>query len=842
MARIISYNGFDLTGGLSGSITSATATTIVDSTQTWPDDRYNGFRVVISGGTGAGQERAVIDTSAGTTLTVATWDVTPDATSTYLITNDFYAGTPYDQGRALWSLTPMIVPRRNDHGEITGAIIEPRPIITEITYRGTLGYEAAWANLMASLNPYASLVGGDSLPVLVIELNDPDENDDPIVLECPAMITLPGGMPQGGEVNFINVSFLSTDSLWRSVTPITDSSGTLADNAYAGLNVDVKGKAPVHATVRLTPVATAGNSQARTFTLTNNGTRTWRSQAVEVTVGDTYSDIGLPVDRWFALVVDGFQVPCEFIRQYDQLFYVWFVVPYLAPGKSLDCMIVRSSESLPEKNFVSYTQPAFNYRWTIVHAASGTTTSADFGSPAWDTDMWDDGVIEWLDGPNAGQTRRITSNDDDQIFWTTPLGSDAASGHSALIRMSANGYWTWRVQQTERANNQRGMYWIDKGQKEPSEARYSVPGAWFPYLYYNNADKISQPEWTMVNVGTEDFFAILNASRTWEGGASLGRGLRADGMSINMPFEIETLKFNDRFLNPNGMCRLVLGTRTAGAGDFIIQWSRSSASDTLEIHPTEHIETLEADTYQLYLGVIPRANDAEIGTKWASDDGTATSGSTTQLNDNTKNWITDQWIGGTVRIVSGTGAGQSRTISDSSGNTLTPSSNFTTAPDETSRYRLKQKPLIAQGQTHDILSMTWDTTNLVISALSAWTDCYIVDRTLYVDRATSSADPPYQRIRFTEPYTGRHLVIFAGETLTIDGEQMRAWIEDGSGTVLRVVPPRAFIVQDVEADGTERLAERWLWLTPGLHDIDIDVSAEGNDYTMDVTYSPAWFA
>lgn len=756
----------------------------------------------------------------------------------------FWAGLSDETARGAWPVIPQISPRRNDQGEITSVTIGERPVAVEVgavdlTIEGFASYDQAFFWLMGQLNPldpFSTKTPG----ILIAKMNDTDE-----IVSCNAIITTPGDQSITDSTDTINVTFLTTDPLWHATTPVTDTSGTLADNAYAGLNVDVDGEGPVHATVRLTPVATNGNSQARTFTLTNNGTRTWRNFPVRVDVGDTYSDIGLPVDRWFALVVDGFQVPCEFIRQYDQLFYVWFVVPYLAPGKSLECMIVKSSEALPEKNFVSYTQPAFNYTWTIVSAASGTTTSADFGSPAWDTDMWDDGVIEWLDGANAGTTKRITSSTTDTINWTGAITAVSA-GDTALIRMSANGYWTWRVQQTERANNQRGLWWIDKGQKKPSEARYSVPGAWYPYLYYNNPDEVNQAEWTPVDVGTVDYFSILDVDRTWDNATTFKKGLRADGVSISMPFPITTLKFNDQFKNPNSMCKLFLGSRSAGAGDFIQEWVRTTASTTLEVYPTEHTETMEDDAYQLYLGVIPGNNTngsqrEEIGTEWAADDGTATSATSTVVTDTTKEWITDQWIGATATIVSGLGAGQSKAVTDSGTDNFTTSA-WTTTPDSTSRYRLKQKKLIATARTHDILSMTWDTTNLGISALSAWTDCYIVDRTLYVDRATGATDPPYQRIRFTEPYTGRHLVMFAGETLAIDGEQMRAWIEDGSGNQLRVVPPRAFIVQDVEADGTERLAERWLWLTPGLHDIDLDVSAEGNSYTMDVTYSPAWFA
>lgn len=70
-----------------GTATSATGTTLVNSAKTWTASQWINYQVRITGGTGAGQVR-VITANTGTTLTVATWTVTPDATSTYVIEGD----------------------------------------------------------------------------------------------------------------------------------------------------------------------------------------------------------------------------------------------------------------------------------------------------------------------------------------------------------------------------------------------------------------------------------------------------------------------------------------------------------------------------------------------------------------------------------------------------------------------------------------------------------------------------------------------------------------------------------------------------------------------------------
>lgn len=67
---------------------------------------------------------------------------------------------------------------------------------------------------------------------------------------------------------------------------------------------------------------------------------------------------------------------------------------------------------------------------------------------------------------------------------------------------------------------------------------------------------------------------------------------------------------------------------------------------------------------------------------------TAISSTADTLTDNDVNWGTNYWAGQQVSILSGTGAGQTRTISSNINVTLTVSQNWTIAPDNTSRYAI----------------------------------------------------------------------------------------------------------------------------------------------------------
>lgn len=67
-----------------GTATSATTTTLLNSAKTWTASQWIGSQIRIVSGTGAGQIRAITANDA-TSVTVATWTTTPDATSVYAI-------------------------------------------------------------------------------------------------------------------------------------------------------------------------------------------------------------------------------------------------------------------------------------------------------------------------------------------------------------------------------------------------------------------------------------------------------------------------------------------------------------------------------------------------------------------------------------------------------------------------------------------------------------------------------------------------------------------------------------------------------------------------------------
>lgn len=67
---------------------SGTIRTISDGSATWEVSRYNNHRVYITGGTGNGQHRRIVNNTAGTLTVDRNWDITPDSTSTFEVYPD----------------------------------------------------------------------------------------------------------------------------------------------------------------------------------------------------------------------------------------------------------------------------------------------------------------------------------------------------------------------------------------------------------------------------------------------------------------------------------------------------------------------------------------------------------------------------------------------------------------------------------------------------------------------------------------------------------------------------------------------------------------------------------
>ena len=108
-------------------------------------------------------------------------------------------------------------------------------------------------------------------------------------------------------------------------------------------------------------------------------------------------------------------------------------------------------------------------------------------------------------------------------------------------------------------------------------------------------------------------------------------------------------------------------------------------------------------SYDVATGTVTSLTTTNLPASWGTDgrivstpsnvgafvSGTTTSATSTTLVNSSKNWTVNQWSNYQVTIISGTGAGQTRTISSNTSTTLTVSAAWTVTPDSTSVYEIE---------------------------------------------------------------------------------------------------------------------------------------------------------
>lgn len=106
------------------------------------------------------------------------------------------------------------------------------------------------------------------------------------------------------------------------------------------------------------------------------------------------------------------------------------------------------------------------------------------------------------------------------------------------------------------------------------------------------------------------------------------------------------------------------------------------------------------------------------GASTQHDNGTASGGGVASLIDAAKAWAVDAHAGRAVKIISGTGVGQTGRITSNSADTLTVQDNWVTEPDATSQYQIRDDLHFALVDVTNeiVVAVTDEGTDQVVSA------------------------------------------------------------------------------------------------------------------------------
>jgi hypothetical protein len=680
-----------------------------------------------------------------------------------------------------------------------------KPLIVSFTVNPTFDAEQTRYQLLASFDPYdeserlltATLLNGTNVQVYA------------------TLVSYQWNHPET-----IDLTFSINDPIWRKATADTFGPVSWADatiSRAAALATPNAGKARANLSLVIKPTGIGPSPTfklRRTFTVTNNSDTPWNRFPLEINLGNTgawTSTVSGNADKTW-IFQDGIAQPRELLGWSEAQTYCWILVNNLAPGATATYDIAyegaTSSPTLSGAN-----RPAFDITWEKGNATAGSATTITKAGAGWRTNQWFRGSIYILSGTGAGQNRQIVSNTATVI--TVATMSPAPDATSVfLLTMSHNDRWVYDTTQVERSNPNRGLWYQNRGQSKPSVINFDVPGGWYRYLKVDNNDEKSQSRTYPFETGAgPDWFNGLDAYRTVQSWTSLQESGQADGVAFSSPIKILSWIFNYQLKNPNGIAKAIFGFRENGAEGWESSLEDGTAHDNLTNSGTT-TAVFTTDTRHLLAHLGP-ADEEVMPVSWIKDTGSVDGGGGTSssLQDSTKSWATDQWKNGTVRIVSGRGVGQARTISGNTSVLLSVSSAWTApGPGFDSRFEVKNKKLIAQLRHQDRWEVQLDTSSYTISAIGAEIfPSYAHFRDFRLGGGPD-ANVPYQRIMIGG---GTRWVHLAGtEEIRVNGSTRRAGIyTTASGALVRDITD-AIVVRNYENDGHSYLAPEWLLVPP----------------------------
>lgn len=683
------------------------------------------------------------------------------------------------------------------------------------------------------------------------------ERPDGIQVQRLAIVENPFGAPADPSRNAVVTTFVSADPIWRQVTPDAEVSVIVNQSTTTDLAVTNTGPATVSPviTIDLSGLIFPGDGTAFLtrfqFSVTNNSDETFTRRPIQIKLGNTADWVtsfhanasGTNVHVY----LNGKEIRRKLINFNQLLSYMWMVVDHLSPGGVATYDILIGDQlGTNALTLVGKNSPVFDTEWSFKSGAAGgtSTTFVVSGSTGWDTDQWKDAYVEVLSGTGAGQKRIITANVGGNPVtissaWTSGI-PDATSTY--LLYFSDNSRWVYNVRQIERTYGPRGLYWIDTGQSKPEDFSYDSPGSWYPYLFLDNNDEKNQSLVGFpVTIGTTDYYSGLDADRTWEGGSNLKDEGEADGLAFNSPLPINTWTFDGQFKNPNAMAKAFYGARLSASTEWGLAREILTANTALTAFAALQV-TLPANTRQLVAALLP-VDESLIPTDWARQTGNWTGGGLSSIQDDSKDWASGQWTNATVRLIAGIGAGASRTVASSGTNTLNVTPNWPVQPDDTTKYEVINKKLVATLRSGDRWVMTFNTTNQIVTdaVLASPSEAFVIKGTID-SYATTGGGLPRDRIRIG--VDKRILVLTSLEALIIDCDGRRAAIHDAlSGDRKRDVTDmiRVETLDDQDPAAVARLATRWMPLPFGLSTIK---AANQNTFSwrLAVTITPGWLS
>jgi hypothetical protein len=347
---------------------------------------------------------------------------------------------------------------------------------------------------------------------------------------------------------------------------------------------------------------------------------------------------------------------------------------------------------------------AVGYYGRVISATSNTiNSSTHYGEVLKGFD------IRIVSGTGAGQQRLITGVSD-------PVSAD--SGIATAVSST-----TSLLQITDSTKNWAVNQWVGYQVR----ITYGSGISQTRKILYNNNNILTFGDVNLFATNPWDAMAPLAAAVSSTAGSQTVYSIESANISVDSNWLIQPDATSRFMVQSGGVFLYTFATGIAAYYDIVTDtWYYRSTTNLSAGTPTDI--TMERQT--------------ENATVWEKS--VATSGTTTTLVDNNRQWTANQFTGYYVRIYSGTGENQLKQIVSNTTDTLTWTGSVT-APDSTSRY-------LIEGL--DAGTATGGTSSTIVDSVKSWSTDRWKNMSIYITSGTGAGQ-------------SRSVVSNTGTTLTI---------------------------------------------------------------------------
>lgn len=263
----------------------------------------------------------------------------------------------------------------------------------------------------------------------------------------------------------------------------------------------------------------------------------------------------------------------------------------------------------------------------VTGGVSATTVQDTGHTIKWPLNAYEGATVTFENGTASPTVMTVLSNTADTLTFASSFSVNPSVTDS--FKIDRMGVYSFMVDESIAETDQRGLYRINRFYSKPSRkwSNGDTIAGWQFATYLPDKDDYSivHPYDTGSAGGhAENWWGTLRSRRRVRQNKTYKNEGNGDGLSIYSPFGFQSIYFDWRVKNINGVGKVVLSCIESGGEDWVDVYTYTTTQATLTAIAAQSKDlSLFDDPTRLYMGVLPAGasdDDAEIPSTAAATD------------------------------------------------------------------------------------------------------------------------------------------------------------------------------------------------------------------------------